>query len=186
MENRIVAPTIGQIIKESLEKSMDYGAYRELMGKLAAEGKSTGAVQNREMGDYTLLNEQRMKRLDKTIGIDAVAASRIKEFDKKTTWLVLTESWCGDAAQTLPVINKMAQLNDKITLRLVLRDENIELMEQFLSNGTMAIPKLIAIDDTNGELIGEWGSRPTLATRMVQDQKDRYGELTPEFKQDLQ
>jgi hypothetical protein len=186
MENRTVAPTIGQIILESLGRSMDYGEYRKLMGNLAAEGKSTGEVQNQEMGDYTLLNEQRMKRLDKTIKIDAVAESKIKEFDKKTTWLVLTESWCGDAAQTLPVINKIAQLNDKITLRVVLRYENIELMEQFLSNGAMAIPKLIAIDDANGELMGEWGSRPTLATKMVQDQKNRYGELTPEFKQDLQ
>ena len=84
------------------------------------------------------------------------------------------------------VINKVARLNDKITLRLVLRDENTELMEQFLSNGAMAIPKLIAIDDDSGQVIGEWGSRPTMATRMVQDQKDRFGELTPEFKQDLQ
>jgi len=186
MENRIVAPAIGQIISESLERSMDYGEYRKLMGNLAAEGKSTGPVQNQELGDYTLLNEQRMKRLDKTIKIDAVSGSKIMGFDKKVTWLVLTESWCGDAAQTLPVINKVAGLNDKITLRLALRDENIELMERFLSNGAMAIPKLIAIDDANGELIGEWGSRPTVATKMVQDQKNRYGELTAEFKQDLQ
>src|SRR5690606_13130511 len=106
-----------------------------------------------------------MKRLDKTIKIDAVSGSKIMGFDKKVTWLVLTESWCGDAAQTLPVINKVAGLNDKITLRLALRDENIELMERFLSNGAMAIPKLIAIDDANGELIGEWGSRPTVATK---------------------
>lgn len=186
MENRTEAPAIGHIILESLGRSMDYAEYRELMGGLAAEGKSTGQIQNEELSDYTLLNEQRMKRLDKTIKIDAVSESRIKELDKKITWLVLTESWCGDAAQTLPVMNKIASLNDNINLRLVLRDENIELMERFLSNGSMAIPKLIAIDDANGEVVGEWGSRPTIAAKMVQDQKDKFGEFTPEFKQDLQ
>ena len=102
MENRTEVPAIGQIILESLERSMDYGEYRELMGDLAAEGKSTGAVQGREIGEYTLLNEQRMKRLDKTIKIDTASESKIRGFDKKVTWLVLTESWCGDAAQTLP------------------------------------------------------------------------------------
>lgn len=186
MEDRTTAPEIGEIISESLERSMDYGKYRELMGNLARDGKSSGVEQNQELSDYTLLNEQRMKRLDKTIKIDALTESKIKGFDRKVTWLVLTESWCGDAAQTLPVINKVAELNDNISLRLALRDANLELMEQFLSNGAMAIPKLIAIDDARGEVIGEWGSRPTGATKMVQDQKDKYGQLTPEFKENLQ
>jgi len=100
--------------------------------------------------------------------------------------LVLTESWCGDAAQTIPVMNKAASLNKNISLRLVLREENLELMEQFLSNGAMAIPKLISIDDATGKIIGEWGSRPTIANKMVEDYKGIYGNLSPDFKQDLQ
>ncbi|MCK0188828.1 thioredoxin family protein [Arenibacter sp. F20364] len=178
--------TKGELLREGLKLSMGYGDYRQMISDLALEGKSTGPLQSEEVINYTRLNDQRMKRLDKTIQIDADSESEIKKVSKKITWLVLTESWCGDAAQTLPVMNKIADLNQNISLKLVLRDENLELMEQFLSNGAMAIPKLISIDDATGKVIGEWGSRPSIAANMVQDHKRIYGKLTAEFKQDLQ
>lgn len=175
-----------ELVREGLRSSMCYVEYRLMMSNLALEGKSTGSIESQELSDFTSLNDQRMKRLDKTIKIDSGSEAKIKGVAKKTTWLVLTESWCGDAAQTLPVMNKIAELNKNISLRLVLRDENLELMEQFLSNGAMAIPKLISIDDTTGKVVGEWGSRPSIAAKMVQDYKSKYGKLTAEFKQDLQ
>ena len=181
-----VQNTKQELVRDGLKSSMGYVDYRLMVSNLALEGKSTGSIESQELSDYTRLNDQRMKRLDKTIKIDADSEAKIKGVDKKTTWLVLTESWCGDAAQTLPVMNKIADLNENFSLRLVLRDENLELMEQFLSNGAMAIPKLISIDDTTGKVIGEWGSRPSIAAKMVQDYKSKYGKLTPEFKQDLQ
>jgi hypothetical protein len=175
-----------ELLQDGLNSSMGYEQYRLMVSNLALEGKSTGSIESQEMSDYTRLNDQRMKRLDKTIKIDAQSESKIKALAKSITWLVLTESWCGDAAQTIPVMNKIAALNKNISLRLVLRDENLELMEGFLSNGAMAIPKLISIDDASGKVIGEWGSRPSSATKMVQDYKSKYGNLTAEFKQDLQ
>ena len=181
-----VQKTKQELVRDGLKSSMSYMDYRLVVSNLALEGKSTGSIESQELSDYSRLNDQRMKRLDKTIKIDADSEAKIKGVDKKTTWLVLTESWCGDAAQTLPVMNKIANLNKNISLRLVLRDENLELMEQFLSNGAMAIPKLISIDDATGKVIGEWGSRPSIATKMVQDYKSKYGKLTAEFKQDLQ
>jgi hypothetical protein len=174
------------LVLDALKGAMSYEDYRLMVVNLALEGKSTGSMQSEELGNYTLLNDQRMKRLDKTIKIDANSESKIKEVDQKITWLVLTESWCGDAAQTIPVMNKVASLNKNISLRLVLRDENLELMEQFLSNGAMAIPKLISIDDATGKIIGEWGSRPTIANKMVEDYKGIYENLSLDFKQDLQ
>lgn len=174
------------LVQDALKGALSYEDYRLMVGNLALEGKSTGSVQSEELGNYTLLNDQRMKRLDKTIKIDANSELKIKGVDQKITWLVLTESWCGDAAQTIPVMNKVASLNKNISLRLVLRDQNLELMEQFLSNGAMAIPKLISIDDATGNIIGDWGSRPTIANKMVEDYKGKYGNLSPDFKQDLQ
>ena len=174
------------LVQDALKGALSYEDYRLMVGNLALEGKSTGLVQSEELGNYTLLNHQRMKRLDKTIKIDTNSELKIKEVDQKITWLVLTESWCGDAAQTITVMNKVASLNRNISLRLVLRDQNLELMEQFLSNGAMAIPKLISIDDATGKIIGEWGSRPTIANKMVEDYKGKYGNLSPDFKQDLQ
>jgi thiol-disulfide isomerase/thioredoxin len=183
---RTAQKTKRELVRDGLKSSMDYEEYRLMVSNLALEGKSTGSIESQEMSDFTRLNDQRMKRLDKTIKIDVGSESKITAVTKKITWLVLTESWCGDAAQTIPVMNKIAELNGNISFRLLLRDENLELMEGFLSNGAMAIPKLISIDDATGKIIGEWGSRPSLATKMVQDYKSKYGNLTAEFKQDLQ
>jgi hypothetical protein len=102
------------------------------------------------------------------------------------TWLVLTESWCGDAAHVIPVINKIAELSDHIDLKLVYRDENEALMNAFLTNGSRSIPKLIMIDSHSGEVLDTFGPRPSEATQLVLDYKAKHGVLTPEFKEELQ
>jgi len=178
--------SIKDIITESLPKAISYQAYRTLVQNLVAEGKSTGDEQTEALSNYSMLNDKRMKRLDKTTKLTEEAIAKIKSYDGDVTWLVLTESWCGDAAQTMPVIHKVAELNDNITLKIVLRDENEALMNAFLTNGGKSIPKLIAIDNTSGNVLGDWGPRPTKATQLVNDYKAAHGTLTPEFKQDLQ
>lgn len=175
-----------EVVQEGLKGSMGYADYRLMVANLTREGRSSGLIQSQELGNYTRLNDQRMKRLDKTIKIDAYSESKIKQLAKKITWLVLTESWCGDAAHTLPIMNRIAGLNKNISLRLVFRDQNPDLMNEFLSNGAMSIPKLISIDDASGRILGEWGSRPSTATKIVNDHKRIHGKLSPEFKQELQ
>ena len=174
------------IIQESLAKAISYTEYRQLVENLVAEGKSTGEQQTDALTNYSMLNDKRMKRLDKTTKLTEEAIHKITSYDGDVMWLVLTESWCGDAAQTMPVINKVAELNDNITMKVVLRDENEALMNEFLTNGGKSIPKLIAIDNTSGNVIGDWGPRPSKATKMVNDYKAEHGKLTPEFKKDLQ
>lgn len=179
--------TTEEIVQRGMEKGMSYPDYRMLMDSLAAAGEATGQEVSEDMINYTLLNQRRMKRLDKTLKIDEASADRIKGFgDKKVTWLVLTESWCGDAAQSLPMINKVAALNDNISLKIILRDENLEVMNRFLTNGAMSIPKLVMVDDATNIVVGEWGSRPKIAQQLVVDYKNKHGVLTPEFKEELQ
>lgn len=180
------ATQLKNILDESLQKAISYTEYRTLVKDLVAEGKSTGEVQTEALSNYSMLNDKRMKRLDKTIKLTEDAVTKIEAYHGNVTWLVLTESWCGDAAQTIPVINKVAELNANITLKVVLRDENEALMNEFLTNGGKSIPKLIAIDNSAGNVIGNWGPRPSEATKMVNDYKAEHGKLTPEFKQDLQ
>jgi hypothetical protein len=127
-----------------------------------------------------------MRRLDKTTKIPDDIQDRLINLKGNQTWLVLTESWCGDAAHSLPVMNKFAEISDKIDLKIVLRDEHLVLMNSFLTNGNQAIPKLIVLDASTNELIGEWGPRPSMATELVNSYKEEHGSLTPEFKQDLQ
>ena len=114
------------------------------------------------------------------------AKKRIGKWEKPVLWLVLTESWCGDAAPSIPVMNKIAESAAKITFKVALRDENLELMDLFRTNGTLSIPKLIMLDEQRLKVLNSWGPRPTKATKMVEVYKKENGELTPEFKQDLQ
>jgi thiol-disulfide isomerase/thioredoxin len=127
-----------------------------------------------------------MRRLDKTSKIPDSVLGRINDFKGNQTWLVLTESWCGDAAQSMPIMNKLAENTKKIHLRVLLRDEHLDLMNAFLTYGSQSIPKLIVIDNATNKLIGEWGPRPSVATEMVNSYKSEHGSLSPEFKQDLQ
>lgn len=178
--------TSQELLQESLPKAMSYTEYRDLVTQLAKVGKATGPTQNDALVNYTQLNDKRMKRWDKTFKIDAETAEKISKIDKRITWLVLTESWCGDASPALPVLEKIATLNPNISLKIVLRDENIALMNNFLTNGAMSIPKLIALDDVKKEVVTTWGPRSTNATQLVVDYKAEHGSLSPEFKQDLQ
>ncbi len=174
------------LVKENIAKGINYQEYRNIVTQHVEKGTSTGPVQSEELSNYTLLNNSRMKRLDKTTKVSEELENKYKNYKGNVTWLVITESWCGDAAQNIPVMNKLAELNEGIDLKLVSRDDNPELMDEFLTNGARAIPKLIAFDNNKEEVIGLWGPRPTVATKMVADYKKEHGKLTPEFKKDLQ
>lgn len=174
------------LIKNSLKNSMSYQAYREMVKQLTLENSTTGNDKTEVFVNHTKLNEQRMKRWDKTIKISKGAHNKIAEFNHKITWLVIVESWCGDGAHMLPVINKIAELNKNIDLKIVLRDENLELMDLFLTFGSRSVPKLIMIENETGEVLDTYGPRPSEATSLVNRYKAKYGALTPEFKEDLQ
>jgi len=174
-----------QLIAKSLENAISYSEYRTLVHDLLTDGKSTGPVQSEALTNYSLLNDRRMKRLDKTIKISNQTKAVFKSITKKQTWLVLSEGWCGDAAQNLPVIHKLATENKNITLKIILRDEHLAVMDLFLTNGGRSIPKVIVLDAENN-VQHTWGPRPTLATKIMADYKAKKGSIDAQFKQDLQ
>lgn len=176
-----------ELIKEGISKGISYRAYRELVQDLVVEGKATGPNQTADLANYTKLNDRRMARWDKVFNIDPKSRQIIQNFNKKVTWLVLTESWCGDAAPALPVMDKIASLNPNIQLKVILRDENSQLMGKFLTNGGMSIPKLIVINDEDMSVVADWGPRSKNAAQLVTEHKAaNKGNILPEFKQDLQ
>ncbi|MBC2844299.1 thioredoxin family protein [Winogradskyella flava] len=179
-------PVINELISESLKKSISYAEYRALVSQLVEENSTTGSDKSEAMVNYTMLNDRRMRRWDKAVKVSDESKTKVENFDKKVTWLVITESWCGDAAHIMPVINKVAEINGHIDYRIVLRDENDNLMNQFLTNGGKAIPKLIMIDTDTNDVLDTFGPRPSVATEMVKTYKAEHGILTPEFKEDLQ
>ena len=172
-------------IQDSLKNSFSYKEYREHVSKLIQEGKSTGHTQTEDLLQYSELNETRLKRLDKTIKVISEIEHQLSNLSEKNTWLVISEGWCGDAAQIVPIINKMAEVSNFIDLRIVLRDDNDELMNQFLTNGARAIPKLIVLDKDN-KVIGNWGPRPEPARKLIADYKAANGVVDEPAKIELQ
>ena len=173
-----------ELIQKSLAKAISYEEYNVLFKKLVAEGRTTGEATSEKI-NYTKLNFSRSKRLDKTIKLSEEQNKYFQDINVKQTWLVITEPWCGDAAQSLPFFNKMAASSENIELKIVLRDENPELMDSFLTYGSRSIPKLIILDK-NLEVVNHWGPRSKAATKVVDDYVQKHAKIDEQLKTDLQ
>jgi len=158
-------------MKEYIQRSTTFADYDRLIKELAANGRTTGPNQSEAMVGYTRLNRQRMNRLEKTVRVIEEVREAAAELTRPLIWLIITEAWCGDAAQNIPVIEMIANLSDHIETRYILRDENPELMDQFLTDGARSIPKLIALDRDTLEVLGTWGARPAAAQAIFQERK---------------
>lgn len=172
-------------MKEYLEKSMSYAEYIKLIDDLLLDGKTTGENQSEAMFNYGKLNRQRMHRLEKTVLLNESLREKLQNNKRKMIWLVITEGWCGDAAQNIPIIEKIAAESDLIETRYVLRDENLELMDAYLTNNARSIPKLIALDAETLQELGTWGPRPQLAMEYFYEMKAQNLEK-PQMMENLQ
>ncbi|AWI24802.1 thioredoxin family protein [Flavobacterium pallidum] len=172
-------------ITKGLAESISYDGYRSMVTTLLSENKSTGHGQSEALTHYSRMNETRMNRLEKTVLISEKNASAMQSLASRFTWLVISEGWCGDAAQILPVLEKLAKLSDKVTLKIVLRDEHPELMDLFLTHNTRSIPKLIVLDENNA-VKTTWGPRPKAALDLVADYKRENGVFDDAGKTALQ
>ncbi|NMM50280.1 thioredoxin family protein [Marinigracilibium pacificum] len=160
-----------QVINHALiQNAMSFEQYFELSQKLVDEGRTTGDNQSESMIEFTRLNLSRLKKWIKTGQISSQLEETIAKVNKPVTWLMLVEPWCGDVAQNLAFIYKAASLNTNIQLKLILRDENLDIMDQYLTNGGRSIPKMVAFDSDLNEL-AIWGPRPASVQRMLDEGK---------------
>lgn len=160
------------ITQELIDGAMNYEQYKKLLEGLLQQGKTTGPNQSDEYLNYAKINLQRMHRLEKTVNLGAELSDALRDIKVPYTWLVITEGWCGDASQNLPVLNLIDQGCSNIDLRLLLRDEHPQLIDQYLTNGARAIPKLICLkkDSTTDNTYAEvfvWGPRPAVLQEIV-------------------
>ena len=174
------------IFAQSIINSCSYLEYRTTISLLIKEGKSTGNEQSEDLLNYSQLNEVRMNRLEKTIKISVENIQKMQSLEKEYIWLVISEGWCGDAAQILPIITKMADFSSQIDLKIVFRDDNEPLMNLFLTNGAKAIPKLIVLDKNALAVLGDFGPRPEGAKQLILDYKAKNGVVDETAKTTLQ
>lgn len=167
---------------ELIAKAKNYSEYREMIDQLLAENKTTGSDHSESYLEYTKMNVQRMNRWDKTAKISPELDEVVTSISAPQVWLVITEAWCGDAAQTIPFMAKLADLNPMIELKLLLRDENPELMDAYLTAGARSIPVLIALNGDLSQELFVWGPKPEfLKNRLIAYKQDSQNITTQEF-----
>lgn len=177
---------VAHLFPESVRKrAYTYSEYMHLMETVVLENRTTGPKQSESLSHYTKLNLARMQRLNKTATIHDSLRQAVDQVDIPQTWYILTEAWCGDAAQNLPTIVAASLSNPLITISLLLRDDNPELMDAYLTNGGRSIPKLIAVDEDFNEIF-TWGPRPEGAQALLREYKANPVKSYSEFSEDIQ
>jgi len=167
------------------KEALDYASYRNLVDGLLAQGETTGPDNSEAMLHYSKMNVQRMNRVDKTTVLGEELLSTLNNIKGKYRLLVITEGWCGDAAQIVPIINKVVSAaQDKFELKLTLRDKNLPLIDAHLTNGGRAIPVLLILDNEGNVLLPKWGPRPTVLQSLIADWK-KDGVEMPELAEKL-
>lgn len=142
----------------------EYSAYFEsILNKNSNEHLSP--YDNPDYLDYTKLNWVRMNRWFKTGKLADELLLAVKKINKPQQWMVITEPWCGDASHNIPFIEMIAKENPLISISYELRDAAPFSIEQYLTNGTKSIPKLV-IRNAKGDDLGIWGPRPKDCQKM--------------------
>jgi hypothetical protein len=157
---------------------MNYIEYLNLIDLLLTENKTTGIDQSDKNLNYAKLNQQRMHRLEKTIVLDGSYAAIFHKIEHAIEVLVITEGWCGDSAQICPWFHELEKVsNGKIKSYFLLRDEHLEIMDCFLTNGSRSIPKFIFFSPISGEVLATWGPRPKAIQDWFLDTKSKFPDL---------
>ena len=154
-------------LQTALRSARPYPTYRQYIShKLETEGKTTGPNQSELYITIAKLNEARMDRLDRKNRLTEEFKTTLAGLRRRYTLLVLTEGWCGDAAQIVPVLQWIDQASPKVNLLCAFRDENVKLIDQYLTNGGRSIPLVLFLDPDTEEVLASWGPRPLIAQTM--------------------
>ena len=108
---------------------------------------------------YSRYNLDRLQRLAETYEMAEALKKAVDSIQEDQFWMFITEDWCADSAYALPIISRIAVVNPRVNIRILFRDENLDIMDQYLSDGKRSIPKLVVLGENGAERF-QWGSRP--------------------------
>jgi hypothetical protein len=154
---------------------MDFISYRHLFQQILNDPNPPSPYDDPHYLNYTKLNWARQERWLKTGILNDELVTIIESIKDEQLWTIITEPWCGDAAHTLPFMHRLSDLNSLIKVDYQLRDEEPFLINQYLTNGSKSIPKLI-ITETGNNDVKVWGPRPAgcqqLYNQLLKDNVD--------------
>lgn len=139
------------VSKERFEQGMSYDAYKAQMTR----------------------NQERFIETEQTVALLPSDVAFFKALPKPLNVLVLAEDWCGDVIANLPVLGRLAEASGKLNLRILLRDQNPDIMDQHLKEGQFrSIPLFVFFDENFNEL-GYWNERPKIMYGLIQAERER-------------
>jgi len=139
----------------------------------------------KEFVKYYALGLQRMNRISKTFKFTPVQENRLKNTKNNFKLLTITEGWCGDGSQIVPVVEKIAEAL-KVESKYILRDQHLDLMENYKTNGALSIPIIIGVSE-EGEELFRFGPRPAYGMELLAKfKKDPDIYTNEEFHDDIQ
>lgn len=137
---------------------MNWEEYIQLFEDILSSKSKPSPYDDAHYLNYAKLNITRIKRWVKKGTISPENIAKLEAIDKPLNWILITEPWCGDASQISPFIYLLSQTNTNFNLQIMLRDSEKSEINNYLTNGSKAIPKLI-IRDENGNDLFVWGPR---------------------------
>lgn len=150
---------------------MTFQEYVDYFDQILASPEDYDPYGNEEYLNYTKLNWSRMNRWLKRFEPQDAMKSLIASITEPQHWIVITEPWCGDAAHSVPQLYQMVRNNPNIDFEIQLRDSEPFLIEDYLTDGSKSIPKLIIRNDVGHDKV-IWGPRPEPLQRIYMQMKD--------------
>ena len=160
------------IKQQQLAQAITFDEYIQLTEKITSGNSEIPLYNDEKMLRYTQDNLERMNNIKRNITIDARLYNEVQQITTPQTWVCITEPWCGDASQIVPVLYLISLCNPLIDFKIILRDSHLEIIDTYLTNGGRSIPKLVIQTTETGKELGIWGPRPAVLQEIVVAQKD--------------
>lgn len=171
-------------MKKYWDKAISFEEYFKKTEEIVNKNEADLTEEEKKMMDYYQLGVQRMSRMLKVYKPDEEQVNKLVAKNFKGKFLIISEGWCGDAGQTVPAVSLFFEGKNEV--RIIYRDENPDLIDQFLTNGTRSIPIVVVLDENN-EVITHWGPRPAYGIELLKKHKsDPENYPKEQFYNDIQ
>ncbi|PWT73031.1 MAG: thioredoxin family protein [Chloroflexi bacterium] len=126
-------------------------------------------------------NQERFAANERQFQIDPADFAAFADLPEPLPVMVLAEDWCGDVIDNLPVLGRIAEQSGKLKVRIFLRDQNLELMDQYLNQGQFRSIPVFAIFDGSWAEKGRFIERPQAVTDRRRRLREELFAKHPEF-----
>jgi hypothetical protein len=164
-----------KIVSDCLQNCFNYLEYEEILNQIRSDSPSLNSLSEEQSDSVSF--EKNENQFDETISITKDTIGKINSFKNKYTWLVITEKWCIDTRQLIPICNKMAAFSENIELKIAFLEKDTIWIHNTVDE-IQIFPTLIILNkNDNSKMLAEWGPRPKGATDLLKSRMKKSGKI---------